>query len=276
MNNQEQVMAVKKALDLQILIAKTKDNLSNLRQESFQEEPSAPMCEQIEIKYPQIQTTVKFWDIKKLWPTFFFLPWILIYYFTYYKKAKEENIEAIKNSQEYQNQCAAIDAEVQEKQAIANAEYQKKLDEYNNITLPEYQKALNEWTQQHNEKVSTERDILKSATAELSEHYENNKLVPLQYRDTEILQYIYDVISTSDYSVREAIEMYDRERQRRLEDERIYQQQLANQIADEQAQLLSEQNAIAEKARRDANIASVVGTVQRHNTNKMLKDAFKK
>lgn len=272
MNNQEQVIAVKKALDLQILIAKTQNNLSNLRQESFQAEPSPPVCEQIEIKYPEIQTTVEFWNIKKLWPTIFFWPWILIYYFTDYKKAKAANIEEIKNSQEYQNQCAAVDAEIQEKQAIVNAEYQKKLDEYNNITLPEYQKALNEWTRHHNEKVSAERDILKSATAELSEHYENNKVVPLQYRDTEILQYIYDVISTSDYNVREAIEMYDRERQRRLEDERIYQQQVANQLADEQAQLLSEQNAIAERQRKDDRRRELETEYHRHQVRKQWKD----
>ena len=49
--------------------------------------------------------------------------------------------------------------------------------------------------------------------------------------------------------------------------ELAYQQ---NELAIEQNDLLNQQNTIAAKARRDANISSVVGAVQRHNTNKIL------
>ena len=87
-------------------------------------------------------------------------------------------------------------------------------------------------------------------------------------RDIPALKYIYNTVSTSDYSVREAIEAYDQERTRQLERARVYEQQRANEIASEQNELLEEQNAIAEKSRKDAQKAAFVASVQRHNLNK--------
>ena len=54
-----------------------------------------------------------------------------------------------------------------------------------------------------------------------------------------------------------------------LEEMRLQEQQQANA-------LLDRQNSIAEKARRDANIAAAVGAVQRHNTNKTIKKWMEK
>lgn len=50
---------------------------------------------------------------------------------------------------------------------------------------------------------------------------------------------------------------------------RLQEQQQANA-------LLDRQNSIAEKARRDANIAAAVGAVQRHNINKTIKKWMEK
>ena len=44
----------------------------------------------------------------------------------------------------------------------------------------------------------------------------------------------------------------------------------------EEMRLQEQQNSIAEKARRDANIAAAVGAVQRHNTNKTIKKWMEK
>ena len=44
----------------------------------------------------------------------------------------------------------------------------------------------------------------------------------------------------------------------------------------EEMRLPDRQNSIAEKARRDANIAAAVGAVQRHNTNKTIKKWMEK
>ena len=56
-----------------------------------------------------------------------------------------------------------------------------------------------------------------------------------------------------------------------LEEMRLQEQQQANALDMEQNDLLNRQNSIAEKVRRDANIAAAVGTVQRHNTNMAIK-----
>ena len=60
------------------------------------------------------------------------------------------------------------------------------------------------------------------------------------------------------------------------EEMRLQEQQQANALAMEQNDLLDRQNSIAEKARRDANIAAAVGAVQRHNTNKTIKKWMEK
>ena len=118
---------------------------------------------------------------------------------------------------------------------------------------------------------NSERLKIMKPLQELSALYEQTRIVPAQYRDAYALQYIYDMISTSDYDVRQAIDSFDKNEQRRLDIMRLQEQQQANALAMEQNDLLDRQNTIAAKARRDANIAAVVGTVQRHNTNKTIK-----
>ncbi len=119
---------------------------------------------------------------------------------------------------------------------------------------------------------------MNTSTEELSNHYENTKIIAMQYRTIPALQYIYDMISTYDYDIMQAIDLYDRSEQRKLDAERLEeqrrlteQQKTANELAAVNASLLQEQNEIADKARRDANIAAAVGAVQRHNLNKTLK-----
>ena len=280
--NNEHVTAVKKALDLSILISESQEKLNCLSRERFDTKPQPPSHKTATCQYPEIKPKTPFWSIQLL-PAIFFWPWIIIYYFTIYKKRKEADIEQIRNSPEYLQQCTLIEEEAKRNQKKFDEEYQIALEEYNTVILPKYQKALEEWTSKHNKKIADTETILKNAESNLAEHYEATKIVPLQYRKIEMLQYIYDMISTSDYSIKEAIEMYDKERQRRLEEERIYEQQRANQLADEQNQLaydqnelLDQQNRIADRARKDARNAAVVNAVQRHNTNKTLKNAFKK
>lgn len=84
------------------------------------------------------------------------------------------------------------------------------------------------------------------------------------------------MISTSDYSVREAIESYEKAQQRNLDIARLQEQRFANELADEQNDLLNLQNNISEKTRRDAKKASAVSAVQRHNTNKTLNEILRK
>ena len=135
-----------------------------------------------------------------------------------------------------------------------------------------------EWENAKNARINQLERELAKVRSELSELYEQTRIVPSQYRNIYALQHIYDMISTSDYDVHQAIENFDKSEQRRLDRMRLQEQQKANAYAveqnkliDEQNDLIDEQNTIARKARRDANIAAVVGAVHRHNINKNLK-----
>lgn len=176
-----------------------------------------------------------------------------------------------------------MDEDRQRRQAAADERYQAAMKEYNETILPAYQKELETWTERIRSEITAARDTLRDAEEQLEALYASTKIVPAQYRDMDALEYLYDMISSSDYSIREAIEMYDKERQRRLEEQKIHAQQRANTLADQQLQLtceqnelLQQQNAISDRARKDARNAAIIGTVQRHHTNKMLKDAFRK
>ncbi len=292
MDNIKQVETVKQVLELEKYIAKTSRTLSRMKSESFEQAPNPPVRTIIQRTYPPIVSQIKFnWVIACMpaivifilmfafwWLTLLLFPailWIPIYYFAIHRTKKKEDIERIKNSEKYKAQCSAADREFNKQQEVANQKYEAEKKIYDTETLPKYQKALDEWTLQHNEKVSKIEKDLTNAQNNLNSIYETTKIVPLQYRKIETLQYIYDLMSTSDYDIKQAIDLYDRNEQRKLDEARLYEQQQANQLANEQNDLLYEQNEISAKARRDANIASVVGTIQRHNTNKTLK-SFKK
>lgn len=153
--------------------------------------------------------------------------------------------------------------------------YTKSKEEYDSVLLPRYQAARSAWEAEHQAQIRKEEQELAQAKKELAALYGETRIVPAQYRRVDALQYIYDMISTSDYDVRQAIEYFDKSQQRALEEMRLQEQQ-ANALAIEQNDLLDRQNSIAEKARRDANIAAAVGAVQRHNTNKTIKKWMEK
>lgn len=276
MDNTKQVETVKKALDLEIVISNTQNSLVLLSLEKFRAVPTPPKCEVIQRTYPEIIPQTKVNWVLAIVPALVFWPWVFIYYFAIYKKEKEADIERIRNSDEYKAQCSELDKGFDQQQEAANQRYAAAKHVYDTETLPGYQKELDAWTTQHNEKVKKLESKLRSAQDELKQLYEATKIVPLQYRSIPALQYIYNIISTSDYDVKQAIDLYDRNEQRKLDEARLREQELANDLAYEQNALLNEQNVIAAKARRDANIAAAVGAVQRHNTNKALKNLTKK
>lgn len=260
MSNSQQVDAVKRALELEICI----DNITEKLAKPAPEPPTRNVVKRV---YPKIVPQTKFNWLVALLPAIPLLfatvvvgaiVWICIYYFAIYKRKKDEEIRQIQNSAQYKEQCAVADREFDKMQEEADADYQIQKQEYVTKILPKYQ-----------EEIKKARYDLKTAKAALDDLYTTTKIVPLQYREIPILQYIYDTISTSDFDVKYAIELYDKNEQRRLDEARLYEQQQANQ-------LVAEQNDIAGKMRRDQNIGNIVGAVQRHNTNKALNNMFKK
>ena len=85
------------------------------------------------------------------------------------------------------------------------------------------------------------------------------------YREVE---YLYSIISSSQYSLKECFDDYERNEAMKLENIKLQAQREANEIAAAQADLtaqqnalLDEQNSIAEKTRRDQNINNVIGQI---------------
>jgi len=302
MDQKMQVEVLKRLVTAEELIAGFTQDWKRLSREQYHPAPPPPLRNVIERTYPEIKPTRKFnWKVAFLplviaivlsfvlsfvitmmngymistplgFLTFLAIIWIPVYYFAVHRKNRKEEVEQIRNSAAYKGQCALVDQEFDRMQAEADAVYWSQQNEYDTVILPRYQQELADWTKLHNEQIQTIEDNLNTLTTNLEDLYATSMLVPLPYRNIESLQYIYGVISTSDFDVRYAIELYDKKLQRDLEQERIYEQQQANYLADEQNSLQQEQNEIAAKTRRDQNIAASVATYQRHKTNKALKD----
>ena len=281
MNNNEQIQNVKKALELSQAISDRQNQLLSVKKEKFKPVPDEPKKETFKSIYPEIKSTVKINWWLFLLPTVIFLPWPIIYYFIY-KNKKDADIANIKLSADYQNQCREIDRQTAEKQRLYDEKYAADKKKYDEVIIPQYNSEYQEWADNKEQEQAALESELSNLKTGLEKHYSETKIVPLQYRSIDTLQYLYDTVSTSDYSIREAIDIFDRNEQRKLDELRLEEQQKSNELTNEQNQLayeqnllLDRQNSIAEKARREANAAAVTGAIQRHNTNKSLKKISK-
>lgn len=77
--------------------------------------------------------------------------------------------------------------------------------------MPQYKEELAAWTAEQNKKIQAVADKLEANRRAQSEVYETSKIIPMQYRSVEALTYIYKLMSTSEYDLKEAVAMYDKE-----------------------------------------------------------------
>lgn len=248
MKNQ-QVEIISKALDLSCKIRDKTNSLKALESETFKSAPPEPKRKYAPRKgYPPInhQTHQTKFDWKKAFtPTIIifialciihlfdnvisnfkllrtiFIPlvWILpilmvgypIYYYLFvHKKNIDNETEKIKNSSEYIEQCSLIDAENEKNQKELDKAYAEEKKKYQEIILPAYKQELQIWTDEHNKKITLLQNDLDKLKLELANLYNTTKILTLPYQNIQALEYIHNVISTSDNDVKKAIEMYDR------------------------------------------------------------------
>lgn len=265
MEHEKQIADVKKALDLEQEIQEEEDRLMNLDQEAFEPKPTPPVHQTAVKKTVPVNSEVTL-DMKTTILLYVFTTAIgfAIYYFYYYKPKRDADIERILASDEYKNACAAAETEFEETQKQFDEEYAAAMDEYENVTMPDYNAEKDAWEQEHNDSIAAAEKRLAELQQELADHYEETKIVPSQYRYVRALAYIYEMISTSDFTVTQAVDYYERHEQQKIDMARLDEQQQSND-------LLDRQNGIAESARKQARNAAAVGIAQRHNTNKQLK-----
>lgn len=202
-------------------------------------------------------------------------------------------IQRIKYDEIYGDSIQANASRIQE----AKDSYQRSVDNFYAVTLPNYKKDEAEWYDNYNAHLTNLQSEYHSTVHEISTMLDNCGSIPSDYYDVDHINELVQIMQSSNYTIKEAIEIYDRRRQRELMDRLIATKQqeaqrlseqndllnernqllyAQNQIAETNAYLVAEANAIADEARRDANRAELVRAVQHHNTNKYLKSMSKR
>lgn len=146
-----------------------------------------------------------------------------------------------------------------------------------------WDKDYHKWQKEKEKSISKIKEEISILESKRNRLYNDRNAIPVHYRKTEIIRYIYHAVSTSDYTIKEAIGLYDRNEQRKIDEARLREQQIYNQLqeeanayADEMNELQHQANETAAKARRDMNIANAANIYQNHKRNKMLDRMNKK
>lgn len=165
----------------------------------------------------------------------------------------------------------------------------------------DWEDAKKEWIAERKAMQNEKYEIYKRSEKELLTYIHETHLVPSTYLPYGSLSSIYETLRTSNFNIKEAIELYDRALQREVTisaGKSVVEaiQSISNSMGDlcsimneqtqimfDQAQmqaannsLLDEQLEVAYKTNRDVAIGNVVGGIQRHNTNKKLDKLMEK
>lgn len=302
MTREQTINVIKSAKELTTNIRRLRTQRDNLREKTFRDPPTAPVKKIIKEVIPDPEDYIKthmnstsalalflgggvvgcgLYNLTKIGFFCVLGLYLLLGYFIYMKYKHNKEYNEILNSEDFKLACNDAHGEYLYKCNRAQEEYEDAMFDYNCVM-----KAYNDEKTAFFEEIKTKIDNLSSAIS-TNEHnletlYTESKCVPEKYRTEEALTYLYDEMTNSTYTLNESFMSYDRHRQYELDQQRLAEQRIANDIADancraqQEANALTEEgNAIANKARRDANIAAVVSAVQRHNTNKYLKGGRK-
>ena len=231
---------------------------------------------------------------------FLIVPVIIYLYYSFSVKRKKINqdlaespeyLNAVENAKKTaQEEYEKAQVKVKQEQEKIDADYKKQKEHYEMITVPEYNQALDNWSTVKERKINFLEEEIKLNTEYLTDLYDTSKLVSKTYRDIALLRWLYEDMSSSDHDIRYATELLDRDRQRivTIESSRLIQSSINTMNQNMMSGFNAVYNAIEygnelqedtidvlSKARRDMNVGNIVGTVQRHNTNKMLKSMLK-
>ena len=216
----EQIQAVKLALDLSIRIVQLREQIEYEAAQTYPQRPPAPVKQEVPPPvYPPIKTNIPLFTKERLAKSIFGGG----SFFSGHQQEVKAEEERIRNSPEYQQQCAAIDEAYQKRVAYAEEQYQANLKQYNEVILPRYEQGFAEWKKQHEEKLSAFETELAQSEAALAAHYETTNIVSAEYRTINALQFIYDGLTDPAYhfTLTQVVGFFDQAVQRRLEEERM-------------------------------------------------------
>ncbi len=234
------------------------------------------------------------------WVILIFFGWKLLtsYWSTRSALNKElsESPEYLKAIEDAEKSAAekqkAADEELKAEQERIDAQYKQDKDNYDNVVIPQYKREAEMWSELQQKKIAILEEDLRINRETLTKLYDTTKLVSASYRELTLLEWIYEDMSTSDHDLRYATELLDRDRQRAATLESgamvcrsvesmnrdlrnglgaIYAElERGNDISADMLDTLAKNNKQLSKVRRDMNVGTLIGTVQRHKTNKIL------
>ena len=157
---------------------------------------------------------------------------------------------SIRNSSAYKSACKNAEVEYAKQCEAAKIRYQAALKEYNETYLPKYKKAQAAWLVDKCSRAFRADLAVRDARDKFDESCSGISMIPDQYMDDDALEYLENFLWNSNLELSDALASYDAHRQRELDQQAI---------------------DIANRQRRDANIAATVATIQRHKIYKELK-----
>lgn len=179
---------------------------------------------------------------------------------------KQAEINRIVNSQEYKVSCKKIYDQYIKNYEQAKQKYERELEEQpTKIADAEADLKSKQNTADYT------AWLYFSALDYRKALLDKYKLLPESYRANDVVEKIYEIMNSSIYDTKTAIEMYDRQKdhylkQAQIEETQRYNelQEQANQIGYANWEAQMEANNIADRARRERNIADAIKIYQNH------------
>lgn len=291
MTREEQFSTIKQLRDLTADLEWQQDTLDELEWSSY-DPPAKPILKKYtKPAYPEPKSSMRFnwrvfnyfWAITaliflgicKLFDTPIFLLLhvaITIGYVMKYREMKKADVEKVRNSAEFKAKLKQIDDDYDSLVSAAKSKYEKDMDEWKNDLMPRYEIDKVKYEAKKREDIANYKAAITHDKREISRIYGETKILPTAYRTLPILEYIEEFMTSSNFDVDRAIENYDRDQQRAIDEKRFQQEVYYNQLQEQMVDAQERANDIADRARRDSNRADFVAAVQRHNTNKHLKN----
>lgn len=291
MTREEQLSSIKQLRDLTADLEWQQDTLDELEWSSYDPPVKPVLKTYTKPAYPEPESSMRFnwkvfnyfWAITaliflgicKLFDTPIFLLLhvaITIGYVMKYREMKKADVEKVRNSAEFKSKLKQIDDDYDSLVSAAKSKYEKDMDEWKNDLMPRYEIDKVKYEAKKREDIANCKAAITNDKREISRIYGETKILPTAYRTLPILEYIEEFMTSSNFDVDRAIENYDREQQRCIDEKRFQQEVYYNQLQEQMVDAQERANSIADRARRDANRYEFVAAVQRHNTNKHLKN----
>lgn len=210
--------------------------------------------------------------------------WALIYSVYIFPKKQDEDKERIRNTPEFIKKVE----DARKADEARQYEYDKEYERAYKI----YEAELKQWNIENDKFEAQRRKNLEECESSIrslrnfidkqfESLYEYGG-IPEKYRQLDIVKYVYNILSTTPYTLKDALEMYDREQLIELQNRRLEEQQRYNDLQEEandraayMNELQERANEVAEKTRRDQNIANAALLYQSKKRTQMMKDHYK-